>query len=425
MSVASFLVVGWWAGCGARGQRRRRRPSRRLESVLRDRLGGAPSRRRAGGAGRAARRIPDNPDGFAALVDLLAAAGDSPEQPVPVAIETPHGLLVAALRATGRPVYASNPMAVARYRDRHSVACAKSDHADALTLANILRTDSHAHRRLPADSALAQSIAVLARAEQDAVWRRTRAMLEVRSLLREYYPTFLAAFARSATSTVTNLASSDARAVLRSPRHGPLGAKLSVARIATALRRGGRKRTIQSKAEAIAAALRTPQLLHPPLVEQALGRQALALLATLNAECTNAEELGQAAIEAFRAHPDYAIITSFPGARGTVGRPRPRRARRRPHTLRRRPRGEGLCRLRAGNQGIRSPASDHAQAGEEQPSGRRRVRLGLRRIWTRRPAEGALLAPARCRRPPCRRAAAPVQPDDRPALLLPADPTAL
>ena len=145
------------------------------------------------------------------------------------------------------------------------------------------------------------------------MWRRTRAMLELRSLLREYYPTFLGAFARSATSTVTNLASSDARAVLAIAPTPAAGAKLSVARIATALRRGGRKRTIQSKAEAIAAALRTPQLLHPPLVEQALGRQALALLATLNAECTNAEELGQAAIEAFRAHPDYAIITSFPG----------------------------------------------------------------------------------------------------------------
>jgi hypothetical protein len=30
-----------------------------------------------------------------------------------VAMETPHGLLVAALRAAGRPVYAINPLAVA------------------------------------------------------------------------------------------------------------------------------------------------------------------------------------------------------------------------------------------------------------------------------------------------------------------------
>ena len=90
-----------------------------------------------------------------------------------MAIETSRGLLVASLRATGRRVYAINPMAVARYRDRHSVAGKKSDHGDAIVLANILRTDLHTHRPLPADTELAQAIAVLARAQQDAVWDRT------------------------------------------------------------------------------------------------------------------------------------------------------------------------------------------------------------------------------------------------------------
>jgi len=66
------------------------------------------------------------------LSELLADSGDGPENPIPVAIETPRGLLVAALRGTGRPVFAINPMAVARYRERHSVARAKSDHADAI-----------------------------------------------------------------------------------------------------------------------------------------------------------------------------------------------------------------------------------------------------------------------------------------------------
>jgi hypothetical protein len=81
-----------------------------------------------------------------------------------VAIETPRGLLVASLRATGRPVYAINPLAVARYRERQSVARLKSDHAGAMTLANILRVDAHLHRRLLADSERCQAIAVLARA---------------------------------------------------------------------------------------------------------------------------------------------------------------------------------------------------------------------------------------------------------------------
>ena len=143
----------------------------------------------------ARRRISDDAAGLASLLALLAEHGDTTEDLVPVAIETPRGLLVACLRATGRKVYPINPMAVARYRDRHSVAGRKSDHGDSFVLASVLRTDLHAHRPLPADTELAQAIAVLARAQQDAVWDRTTAHNKLRSHLREYFPGFLAAFA--------------------------------------------------------------------------------------------------------------------------------------------------------------------------------------------------------------------------------------
>lgn len=87
----------------------------------------------------AKRRIEETPDGFSGLTAMLADAGDSPEAPIPVAIETPRGLLVAALRATDRPVYPINPLAVARYRERTSMSGKKSDHLDAMALANIHR----------------------------------------------------------------------------------------------------------------------------------------------------------------------------------------------------------------------------------------------------------------------------------------------
>ena len=89
----------------------------------------------------ARRRISDDAAGLAALLDLLAEHGDTPGDLIPVAIETPRGLLVACLRATGRQVYPVNPMAVARYRDRHSVSGGKSDHGDSFVLASVLRTD--------------------------------------------------------------------------------------------------------------------------------------------------------------------------------------------------------------------------------------------------------------------------------------------
>ncbi|GAA3228195.1 hypothetical protein GCM10020256_40260 [Streptomyces thermocoprophilus] len=66
-------------------------------------------------------RISDDAAGYSKLLDLLADHGDSPTDPIPVAIETNHALLVAALRTGNRKVFAINPLAAARYRDRHSV----------------------------------------------------------------------------------------------------------------------------------------------------------------------------------------------------------------------------------------------------------------------------------------------------------------
>jgi transposase len=234
----------------------------------------------------AKKRIHETVEGFAQLVDMLASAGDGAEKPIPVAIETPRGLLVAALRATGQPVYPINPLAVSRYRDRHTVSRRKSDHADAMVLANILRTDRHAHRQLPADTELARSIAVLARAHQDATWRRTNASNELRSHLREYFPTFLDAVG----GRTANLTSGDARAVLAIGPTPSTAAKLSTARIAAALRRAGRKRSVEQTAVELQAMLRRPQLRQDPLVEEAMGAQTLALLATLDPDFAHALE---------------------------------------------------------------------------------------------------------------------------------------
>jgi transposase len=263
----------------------------------------------------ARRRISDDTAGFAALLQLLTDAGDSPGEPIPVAIETGRGLLVACLRATGRKVFAINPMAVSRYRDRHSVAGKKSDAGDALVLAHVLRTDLAAHRPLPADSELAQAIAVLARAQQDAVWERTCAHNKLRSLLREYYPAILAAFADKRDG----LLRPEARAVLAAAPTPAAGAALSKPQLRALLKRAGRQRGIQLEADRIQAALRTPQLRQLPKVENALGRQTLALLRLLDAACTNAEELATEATNHFEQHPDAEIITSLPGLGSLTG----------------------------------------------------------------------------------------------------------
>jgi len=257
----------------------------------------------------ARRRISDDAAGLAMLLALLAEHGDSADDPVPVAIETPRGLLTACLRATGRQVYPINPMAVARYRDRHSIAGRKSDHGDSFVLANVLRTDLHAHRPLPADTELAQAIAVLARAQQDAVWARTAAHNKLRSHLREYYPGFLAAFA-NARDGITR---PEARAILATALTPAAAGKLTLTQLKALLKNAGRRRGIDAEATRLREVFRTPQMRQLPLVEQAMGRQAQALLGQLNAACAAAADLEQAVIESFNQHPDAGIITSFPG----------------------------------------------------------------------------------------------------------------
>src|SRR3984885_12181034 len=263
----------------------------------------------------ARRRISDDAAGLAALLDLLAGHGDSAGDLIPVAIETPRGLLVACLRATGRQVYPINPMSVARYRDRHSVAGRKSDHGDSFVLAGVLRTDMHAHRPLPADTELAQAIAVLARAQQDAVWDRTQAHNRLRSHLREYYPGFLAAFGAARGGIMRP----EARAVPAAAPTPADAACLTAAPLHAILKKAGRSRGIQAEATRLQEAFRRPQMRHPPLVEQAMGRQARALLGQLDAACTAAADLEHAAVESFNLHPDAGIITSFPGLGALTG----------------------------------------------------------------------------------------------------------
>ncbi|WP_406502156.1 transposase [Streptomyces sp. NBC_01590] len=51
----------------------------------------------------------------------------------------------------------------------------------------------------------------------------------------------------------------------------------------------------------------------PPVVEDALGQQMLALVLQLEAACTAADNLAKAVEEAFPQHPDAEIVLSIPG----------------------------------------------------------------------------------------------------------------
>jgi transposase len=251
-----------------------------------------------------ARRLPEGLDGIRALHDLIGGLVDDPVDVV-IGIETDRGLWVAALVAAGYGVYAINPMSVARYRDRHNVAGAKSDAGDAKVLADLVRTDRHNHRPIAGDSPDAEAVKVLARAHQNLIWARGRHTNRLRNALREYYPAALEAFG--------DLAESDTIAVLGRAPTPNVGARLSVVQIRAVLKRGGRQRNLERRASEIHRALHTDQLTAPAPVSAAFGattKATIGIIAELNTQITQLEtELATH----FEQHPDAEIIRSLPG----------------------------------------------------------------------------------------------------------------
>ena len=162
------------------------------------------------------------------------------------------------LSAAGYQVYAVNPLAVARYRDRHQVPGAKSDAGDAKLLADLVRTDRHNHRPIAVDSPDVEAIKVLAGGHQNLIWARTRHTNALRSALRECYPAALQAF--------DNLADRDALAVLGRAPSPDEAARLSLAKFRSALKHAGRQRNLDARAQVIVAALRTEQLTAPTAI---------------------------------------------------------------------------------------------------------------------------------------------------------------
>ena len=105
----------------------------------------------------------------------------------------------------------------------------------------------------------------------------------------------------------------EARAVLAAAPAPAAGARLTLAQLRALLKKAGRSRGIDAEAQRLRDALRTDQMRQLPLVEDAMGRQSLALLRQLEAACQSADDLEQAVTESFSQHPDAGIITSFPG----------------------------------------------------------------------------------------------------------------
>ncbi|MBW0011232.1 MAG: transposase, partial [Pseudonocardiales bacterium] len=233
-------------------------------------------------------------------------------------------------------MYAVDPLQVARYRERRGVSGAKSDTADAHTLADMVRTDRHQLRPVAGDSDAAEAVKVLARAHQQLIGERTRHMPRLRSALREFFPAALVAFGE-------DLAGADARELLAAGPDPVSAATLSSSRVSAALERA-RRPQIADKVRAVRAAPPTEQLGRPKQLTAAYAatvRAQTAVLTALQAQITTMQ--GQVEAHSGR-HPDAEIRLSQPRPGRHSRRPGARRARRRPAPLPQCPRPQELRR---------------------------------------------------------------------------------
>jgi transposase len=101
---------------------------------------------------------------------------------------------VERLLEGGLAVYPVNPAAAAAFRTRKAPSGVKSDHLDAWCLADALRTDGHAWKRLRPDEPLTRELRMLCRDEVGLIEQRTALVNALRTALAEYYPAALEAF---------------------------------------------------------------------------------------------------------------------------------------------------------------------------------------------------------------------------------------
>jgi transposase len=249
--------------------------------------------------------------GVAGLHELVAQHLDEDEaDQVVLGIETDRGPWVLALIAAGYRVFAINPLQVARYRERQSVSGAKSDAADAHTLADMVRTDSHQLRPVAGDSDQAEAVKVVARAHKTLIWERTRHAQRLRNALREFFPAALQAF--------DDLTAADTLELLAKAPDPDAAARLTISQVSAALKRA-RRHHAGDKARVIRAALRTEQLRQPAAVTTAYAaavRAQIAVIGTLNAQI---KTMGEQVEAHFGQHPDVEIYLSQPGMGPIVG----------------------------------------------------------------------------------------------------------
>lgn len=139
-------------------------------------------------------RIEHTAEGWRGLREKLLDLAGYDLFVVAVTVETNRGPAVERLLELGCALYPLNPKAAQRYRDRKAPSGGKTDHLDALSFADALRTDGHGWRQLKPEDPKIQELRLLCRDEINLIEQQTALVNQLQEALHEYYPVALEAF---------------------------------------------------------------------------------------------------------------------------------------------------------------------------------------------------------------------------------------
>jgi transposase len=258
------------------------------------------------------RRVQHRADAISALLEqLLGLAGGDPAS-IAMAIEVPRGPVVEAFIERGLHVFAINPKQLDRFRDRHTVAGAKDDRRDAFVLADALRTDLSALRRLELDAPWVVRLRELSRLQEELGAEINRTANRLREQLLRFYPQMLRLCPATDEPWLWALLE-----LAKTPKKGQKLRRSSVQRILS------KHRIRKVTADQVRAQLKNAALhVAPGVTEAAASHVAmllprLELLATQRQACSKALEalLAQETSESEkRERRDVEILLSLPGA---------------------------------------------------------------------------------------------------------------
>ena len=256
-------------------------------------------------------------DALALQTFVEALLQRSPGTPAAIAIgiERPHGALVELLIERGFSVYTLNPKQLDRFRDRFTVAGAEDDRRDAHVLADSLRTDQPAFRRVHLDDPLVIQLREWSRVDEALQTDLTRLTNQLRDLIYRVSPALLTICPGADEPWLW--------AVLALAPTPQAQQHLSIRRLEQLLRTHRIRRL--SAAEVHRVLQSPPIYTAPGVVEAVMGHLVLLvprieLVATQRRSCTRSLDAlldrlqAQTPLRRTRSeHSDVAILRSLPG----------------------------------------------------------------------------------------------------------------